>query len=231
MATIYEPTIILNPDAVHLADTVRVDSFAKIEGGEGVTIGAYVHVASFCHLNIGGGTLVMKAYSAAASGVRIITGSNDIEGLSCSAAAPADMQVIKRSKVVIGEYAVLFAGAIVLPGVTMHEGSAAAAGAVVTEDVPAWTIVGGVPARKIGMRRNPQVPPVVDMPARSVVEQVNADLPGTWMMREQAGGYIVVDDFGHFVMRFDPSSTARQILSTIWPHFVAHRGGVGIADV
>lgn len=37
----------------------------------------------------------------------------------------------------------------ILPGVTIHEGAVVAAGAVVTKDVPANTIVGGVPAKVI----------------------------------------------------------------------------------
>ncbi len=40
-------------------------------------------------------------------------------------------------------------GAIILPGVTIGEGSVVAAGAVVTKDVPPQTIVGGVPAKEI----------------------------------------------------------------------------------
>ncbi|MBL0744467.1 sugar O-acetyltransferase [Chryseolinea lacunae] len=41
------------------------------------------------------------------------------------------------------------AGATILPGVTIGENSIVAAGAVVNKDVPANTIVGGVPARVI----------------------------------------------------------------------------------
>ncbi|WP_083621218.1 LbetaH domain-containing protein [Planktothrix paucivesiculata] len=40
-------------------------------------------------------------------------------------------------------------GVIVLPGVRIGEGSVVAAGAVVTTDVPPYTLVGGVPARVI----------------------------------------------------------------------------------
>ena len=43
----------------------------------------------------------------------------------------------------------LGAGALVLPGVTVGEHAVVAAGAVVTKDVPARTIVAGVPARVV----------------------------------------------------------------------------------
>ena len=42
--------------------------------------------------------------------------------------------------------------AIILPGVCLGEGAVIGAGAVVTKDVPPYTIVGGVPAKKIGDR-------------------------------------------------------------------------------
>ncbi|CEK17004.1 acyltransferase family protein [Chthonomonas calidirosea] len=41
---------------------------------------------------------------------------------------------------------------MILPGVTVGEGAVVAAGAVVTRDVAPYTIVAGVPARKIGDR-------------------------------------------------------------------------------
>ena len=57
-------------------------------------------------------------------------------------------------KVIIEDYVFIGPRAIILPGVSIGQGAIVAAGAVVTKDVPAHSIVGGVPASKIGERKN-----------------------------------------------------------------------------
>ena len=44
------------------------------------------------------------------------------------------------------------ANSTVRPGVTIGEGAIVGAGSVVTEDIPPWTIAGGVPAKVIRKR-------------------------------------------------------------------------------
>lgn len=145
---IFQPVVILNPENLTISSTARIDSFCKLECGEGIEIGDFVHVAAYCHLNIGGGKLTLSEGSSCASGVKIITGSNiPGPGRSCSAVAPGN--VIQKSFVHIGKNATLFVGAIVLPGITVGDGAIIAAGAVVTRDVPPGETWGGVPARKI----------------------------------------------------------------------------------
>jgi len=54
----------------------------------------------------------------------------------------------------IGDYVFIGPRAIILPGVKIGKGAVVAAGAVVTKDVGQFQIVGGVPAKVIGERKN-----------------------------------------------------------------------------
>lgn len=58
----------------------------------------------------------------------------------------------RANKVTIGNDTWLGHGSIILPGVTVGDGAAVGAGAVVSKDVAPYTIVGGVPAKPIRER-------------------------------------------------------------------------------
>jgi len=60
-----------------------------------------------------------------------------------------DWTHVKKSPVKISDKVWLGARVIVLKGVTIGEGAVVGAGSLVTEDIPAWTIAGGNPAKVI----------------------------------------------------------------------------------
>lgn len=65
---------------------------------------------------------------------------------------PIRLQGTSRKGVVIGRDCWFGRGAVVLDGVTIGDGCIIAAGAVVNKDVPAYSVVGGVPAKLISSR-------------------------------------------------------------------------------
>jgi acetyltransferase-like isoleucine patch superfamily enzyme len=75
--------------------------------------------------------------------VQLITGSHDV----CS-----KYFAFKSAPIVIEDFVWIGSRSMVLPGVRIGMGAVVAAGAVVTKDVEAFSIVGGVPARRIGNR-------------------------------------------------------------------------------
>src|SRR5437762_3452337 len=62
---------------------------------------------------------------------------------------PADRRALICKPIIIKRKAWIGAAATILPGVTIGENAVVAAGAVVSKDVPASTVVGGIPARHI----------------------------------------------------------------------------------
>lgn len=69
---------------------------------------------------------------------------------------PFTEQGITAEGITIADDVWLGSGVIVTDGVKIGEGAVVAAGAVVTEDVPAHTVVGGIPAREIRKINEPQ---------------------------------------------------------------------------
>lgn len=65
-----------------------------------------------------------------------------------------DFHRTKGGDVIIGDYVWIASRATILPNVTIGKGAVIATGAVVTKDVPAMSIVGGIPAKVIGERKS-----------------------------------------------------------------------------
>ena len=138
---------VVNPAALVVAkDTPRIDDFVKLEAGLGMVLGPRVHVASFCHLGIGGGLTILEEGASTGSGAKIVSGSAVPSEVGCSAIQPGVVNV--RSFAWMQPFSTLYAGAILLPGCVLGARSVLAAGSVlkagtVTGEDELWA---GVPA-------------------------------------------------------------------------------------
>ena len=109
----------------------------NIKIGQGTIIGDHATLDGRAKLTIG-------SHVDIASEVMIFNSEHDIESESFNAI---------EEPVEIGDYVFIGPRAIILAGVKIGEGAVVAAGAVVTKDVEKYEIVGGVPAKVIGERK------------------------------------------------------------------------------
>ena len=110
----------------------------NITVGEGTVIGDHAFIDGRAKVTIG-------KHVDIASQVLIYNSEHDLE--------KEDFGAIEEP-VEIDDYVFIGPRAIILPGVKIGKGAVVAAGAVVTNDVEQFAVVGGVPAKVIGERKN-----------------------------------------------------------------------------
>jgi 2,3,4,5-tetrahydropyridine-2,6-dicarboxylate N-acetyltransferase len=123
----------IEPGAI-IRDQVEIGENCVIMMGSVINIGSVVGAGTMIDMNVvlGGRATVGKNCHIGAGAV-----------LAGVIEPPSAKPVIIEDDVVIG------ANAVVLEGVTVGKGSVVAAGAVVVDDVPPYTVVAGTPAKKL----------------------------------------------------------------------------------
>ena len=130
----------------NLGERATVFLNCRFDCANGLTIGSTSVINQGCRLDSRGGLCIGNNVSISEQ-VCILTADHD----------PNTPDFRGRVRpVVIEDHVFIGTRAMILPGVTLYRGAIIAAGAVVSRNVKAMDIVGGVPARSIGTR-NPGI--------------------------------------------------------------------------
>ena len=121
-SSIFRNVRLILPYNITIGNNCVVGTRCVLDGRNGLKIGNNVNISDETH---------------------IWTMQHDTQSLSFEACG---------GQVVIEDFVWLSSRCTILPGLTIREGAVVAAGAVVTDNVDPYTIVGGVPAKKIGER-------------------------------------------------------------------------------
>jgi dTDP-4-amino-4,6-dideoxy-D-glucose acyltransferase len=144
---------IYNASEISIGNNVRIDDFCIISAGEGgINIGNYVHIACYAHL-IGSGQIIIEDHAQISGKVSIYSSSDDFSGdYLVGPTVPSEFTNVKSLTVHLKKYVVLGCNSVVLPGVTIGEGTAIGALSLVSRSLPEYGIYGGNPLRLIKER-------------------------------------------------------------------------------
>jgi acetyltransferase-like isoleucine patch superfamily enzyme len=143
---------IYNPELMEVGDHTRIDDFCVISGK--VTLGRNVHIAIFC--NIGGGEIgvTLEDFSGLAYGCHVFTQSDDYSGRTLTnPTVPDNYKNETKLPVLIKRHAIVGTCSVILPGVTLEEGTSIGAMSLVTKSTEPWMFYFGIPAKRLNTRR------------------------------------------------------------------------------
>ncbi len=139
---------------IRIGNHVRIDDFCIVSAGEGgIVIGDHVHVAPYAFL-VGHASITLADFSGLSWQAGILSSTDDFSGRwLTNPTVPAAFRRPHHAPVSLGRHALVGAGSLILPGVTVGEGAAVGAHSLVTKDCEPFKIYFGVPAKPIKARR------------------------------------------------------------------------------
>jgi acetyltransferase-like isoleucine patch superfamily enzyme len=150
---VHVSVVIINPEGLVLGNHVRIDPFCVLSATKSIRLHDRVHIAGHCTL-MGGGGIEFEEYTGASHGARLISAADDFTGRYLAGPmVPEHFRSIYRAPITLKRYSMIGAAAVILPGVTLGEGSIVGASSFVRKSIPEWTIWAGVPAKRIGTRK------------------------------------------------------------------------------
>ena len=144
---------IYRPERISIGDHARIDDFCLLSAGAGgIDIGSYVHIACYTSL-IGSEAIVLRDFAGLSGRVSVYSSSEDYSGESLTnPTVPEAYRKATHGRVLLERHAIVGAGSVILPGVTLGLGVSVGALTLVARDLEPFGIYLGVPARRIGTR-------------------------------------------------------------------------------
>jgi len=139
-------------EAIAIADNSRIDDFCVLSGK--LVIGRNVHITPQCLVAGGREGIVLSDFCCLSYGVSVFTQSDDYSGTTLTnSTIPSRYKNEYKARVFIGRHCIVGARSIIMPGVSLADGTSVGAMSLVTKSTEEWALYFGVPAKKIRNRK------------------------------------------------------------------------------
>ena len=140
-----------SPETISIGDIVRIDDICILSGV--ITIGSYVHISASTILIAGKAGIQIEDFATVSQRVNIFARSDDYSGQTMTnPMIPRTYRRLDEAKVTIKRHSIIGCGTVIMPGVTIEEGTAIGAMSFVNRSTKPWTIYAGIPAQPIKKR-------------------------------------------------------------------------------
>ncbi len=142
---------IVRPELVTIGNHVGIDMGVYISVR--AIIGDYIHIAP--HVCIIGGKdalLTMEDFTGIAAGCKVVCAGDDYTKGLLNPLVPIKYRNVINKPVKFERFSCIGVNSVVLPGVTLAEGSVLGANSLLIKDTEPWIIYVGSPAKPIGIR-------------------------------------------------------------------------------
>lgn len=131
---------IIGKENIDFGKNIIIDDFVLIYASGKMKIGNHVHIASFVTLT-GGALIEIGNFCAISHGVRVISGTDDFKDWGFgNSTISEEYRNVKRLPIKIGNFSIIGANSVILPGVIIGEGVSVGANSVVTKDLKPWGV-------------------------------------------------------------------------------------------
>lgn len=139
---------IYGAENIVIGNNVRIDDFCILSGK--ITIGNYVHIASYVGLYGGDEGIFINDFSGISSKSTIYSVTDDYSGEAMSnPMIPDKYKKITSKEVILERHTLIGAHCLVLPGVVLKEGSSFGAMTLINRSSEPWSVNVGIPFKKV----------------------------------------------------------------------------------
>ncbi len=148
---ISEKASIYSPETISIGSNVRIDDFCILSGN--ITLGNYIHISAFSAL-YGKLGIEFEDYTGLSPRCTVFSASDDFSGeYMISPMVPEKLTNVQGGKVTLKRFSQVGSNTVILPNVTIEEGSVIGAMSLVKDNTKSWQIFGGCPAKYIKKRK------------------------------------------------------------------------------
>ena len=150
---IAKDAIIIGFENISIGNNVKIDSNVTFAASSGsLSVGSNVHIGGGSHLSCSG-SIQIEDFVTISQGVKIYSASDDYSGKKLTNPTVGKPYIGgKFGKVTLGKHVIIGASSIVLPDVTIKQGSSVGALSLVNKDLDDWGVYFGIPVKKIKNR-------------------------------------------------------------------------------